>query len=340
MTNDILFETNNHLGKIILNRPKALNALNDAMFLQLSEQLQRWEKEESIKAVLVRSNCEKAFCAGGDIRAIYENKHESVDTISHYFQLEYEINRLIFHFHKPYIALLHGITMGGGVGISIHGSHCVAAENLRWAMPETMIGFFPDVGATYYLSRLADFIGVYLALTGNTIDVNNALSLQLIKKIVPYHHFDALEKKLTETDFTANDSDIVTKIIGSFSDGRETENSLPIEKIAACFCFSSVEEIIEALINDASDWSKEILVQLSSRSPTSLKVTLHQLQLAKNKSLDEVIAMDLHIARTMLANHDFFEGVRAAIIDKDKNPQWKPAQLFEVTDDHVNDYFL
>src|SRR3990167_8756250 len=170
MTPDIIFELNNNLAKITLNRPKALNALSHPMFEQLHEHLTKWQQDNSIKAVLVRSNCEKAFCAGGDIRGIYENKHLTADEISQYFRLEYSVNQLIAHFTKPYIALTHGITMGGGIGISLHGSHCVSADNLRWAMPETMIGFFPDVGATYYLSRLPHNVGTYLALTGNGID--------------------------------------------------------------------------------------------------------------------------------------------------------------------------
>lgn len=340
MTNDILFEVNNNLGKIILNRPQALNALNNDMFVQLHEQLVRWEKDVSIKAVIVRSNCEKAFCAGGDIRAIYENKHVSPDVLSDYFRLEYAINRFIAHFSKPYIALTHGITMGGGIGVSLHGSHCVAAENLRWAMPETRIGFFPDVGATYYLSRLPNHIGVYLALTGNAIDEQIALQLCLIKHCVALQDFDALEKKLTETVFGPSDFDVVTKIINLFSlDVVKIKNTLPMNEIASCFCFSTVEEIFYALKSANTDWSQEILSQLLKCSPTSLKVALQQLYNAKEKTIDAVFEMDLQIARVMLEHDDFYEGVRAAIIDKDKNPQWKPKNLSDVTNKLIDNYF-
>jgi len=340
MNEDILFEVTNNLAKITLNRPKALNALNGDMFSQLHDQLEKWENDESIKAILVKSNCEKAFCAGGDIRAIYDNKHKSADEISQYFRLEYDVNRLIFHLSKPYIALLHGITMGGGVGISIHGSHCVASDNLKWAMPETIIGFFPDVGSTYYLSRLPDSLGAYLALTGNTLTARNALELNLIKKIVPQHHFCALEKELTETHFGAFDSDVVSKIINSYAEKVEASSVFSnAEEISTSFSFSNIEEIVEALHLLESDWSRQTLEQLQQRSPTSLKVTLHQLQLAKHRSLDEVIEMDFGIAHRMLENQDFYEGVRAAIIDKDKNPRWKPAKLSDVSDDDVNSYF-
>lgn len=341
MNEDILFEVSNNLAKITLNRPKALNALNAEMFLQLRKHLEKWENDDSIKAILVKSNGEKAFCAGGDIRAIYDNKHQTPDEISQYFRLEYDINRFIFHLSKPYIALLHGITMGGGVGISIHGSHCVAAENLKWAMPETNIGFFPDVGSTYYLSRLPDSLGVYLALTGNILTARDALALNLIKKIVPQHHFTALEKELTETSFGAFDSDVVSKIINVYAESAN-ENSVfaHADDITTCFCFSTIEEIIEALQLRNNEWSRETLLQLEKRSPTSLKVSLHQLHLAKHKALDDVIEMDFNIAHHMLANHDFYEGVRAAIIDKDKNPQWSPEKLSDVTDSDVDCYFL
>lgn len=339
MSSDVLFDVQNNLGIITLNRPQALNALSDEMFLQIRNHLKAWEHDASIKAVLVKSNVEKAFCAGGDIRAIYESRNEPADIVSQYFRLEYEINHSIFHFPKPYIALLHGITMGGGVGLSIHGSHCISSENLKWAMPETLIGFFPDVGATYYLSRLPDFIGVYLALTGNSIDAQTALALKLVKKIVPYEKFSALEQQLIQTHFMSEDSGVVSKIINTFCSSICEKINLPVEKIAANFCFHSVEEIVEALNKNNDDWSRETLSQLQKRSPTSLKVAFHQLHLAKTKSLDEVIQMDIHIARTMLDHHDFFEGIRAAIIDKDKNPRWQPAELLAVSDFDVNKYF-
>ena len=319
---EIIFETKNNLGKIILNRPQALNALSRDMFLPLKKQLIEWSKNPEIKAVLMRSACEKAYCAGGDIRALYDNRNKTVDEMAHYFELEYSINKIIFHYPKPLIALTHGITMGGGVGISAHASHCVAAENLRWAMPETMIGFFPDVGATYYLSRLPNAVGTYLALTGTTIDASQALHLKLIKAVVLQKNFDYLENKITETQFDSTDFQSVTNIINQFSE-NDNQSTLPIEKIAHCFCFLTIDDIINALKIDHSDWAQASLNQLLLRSPTSLHVTLKQLQLAKNKTFDEVMAMDFHIARAMLMHHDFFEGIRAAIIDKDKNPKWE-----------------
>lgn len=339
MNNDILFHVKNNLGVITLNRPHTLNALNDHLFDALKTKLHEWEDDENIKAVLIRSSCEKAFCAGGDIRSIYENRHHPVDIVHDYFRLEYEINHCIFHFPKPYISLAHGITMGGGVGVSVFGSHRIAAENLRWAMPETLIGFFPDVGATHILSRLPHHIGKYLAITGNSIDAQTALTLKLIHAIVPYSQFDLLEKKLVETHFHYTDHDHIHELVQSLSIKSERGFCFPISNVEKHFAFDTVELILESLQSDSDAWCQEIAKQIMMRSPTSMKVALHQLMLAKNKSFDEVISTDLHIAKNMLYHHDFFEGIRAAIIDKDKNPKWNPQKIENVTREMVLDYF-
>lgn len=332
--NDILFQelpaaNNTKLGKIILNRPKALNALTHDMFMQLRKQLELWERDDSIKAVLIRSNSEKAFCAGGDIRAIYENKALGADELARYFRLEYDTNRYIHHYPKPYVAMLHGITMGGGVGISLNGRYTIAADNLRWAMPETLIGFFPDVGASYYLSRL-QFVGNYLALTGNSINAADTLSLNLVNHVVAFDQFDAIEKELTESG--------VETVLNSLVD-LTAASSLNLPEINQHFCFSEIEDIMASLEKSSSAWAHDTLQLLLQRSPTSLKVTLEQLRRAKNKSFDEVIEMDLKIAQCMLKNHDFYEGIRAAVIDKDRNPHWDPVTLSQVRSKDVDAYF-
>ena len=332
MSDPILFETHHAVGKIILNRPQALNALSDDMFLAMRDQLKKWHDDQNIKIIVIKSLCEKAFCAGGDVRAVYENRH-APDRSRDYFALEYAVNKMIFHYPKPIVALTQGITMGGGVGISAHASHCIAAEDLRWAMPETLIGFFPDVGVSYRLSRLPDNVGIYLGLTGHSIDVNYADELQLIKAIVPKKAFDSLEKALSDAVFSDDAFESVDKIIKAFSISPAVMHE---NNVARYFSFKTIEEIVAALKNNAGEWEAETLRQLLQRSPTSLKVTLKQLQLAKNKTFDEVIKMDLHIASTMLNHHDFYEGVRAAIIDKDKKPKWQPECFSEVGDDSID----
>lgn len=340
-TTDILFETisdakQNQLGKIILNRPQALNAMSMDMFLQLHNQLMAWAKDDAIKAVIVRSNNEKAFCAGGDIRAMYEHQSESPDVLAQYFRLEYNVNRLIYHYPKPYIALMNGITMGGGVGISIHASHRVAGSDLRFAMPETQIGFFPDVGATYHLSRLPNHVGSYLALTGNVICASNALALKLVDAVVANDQFDTLEKEIVSV---MCDAKKIKSVIDAHQVVNDSHKMLPADKINACFAHTTVEAILTALESENSEWSNTLLSQLHLRSPTSLKVSLQQLLCAKQKAFDEVIEMDFHIARIMLENHDFYEGIRAAIIDKDKNPKWRPLHLSDVSEQDVAKYF-
>lgn len=332
---DILFEEisndqNQKLGKIILNRPKALNALSHDMFMRFRAQLEKWEKDDSIKAVLIRSNCEKAFCAGGDIRSIYENKSVGAKTLIKYFELEYDTNLYLHHYPKPYIAMINGITMGGGVGISLNGKYTIAADNLRWAMPETLIGFFPDVGASYYLSRLKNGFGPYLALTGNSINAQDAKNLKLVDAVVSQDQFDAIEKRLLNED--------VDSVITSLS-GVAIASSLNLPQINVHFEFASVEDIFLSLEKDQGEWAKAILKALTQRSPTSLRVALRQLQAAKHKTFDQVIQMDLKIAGQMLRNPDFYEGIRAAVIDKDRHPQWISPDYLLVLDDEVSAYF-
>lgn len=323
---EIISVDNQKIGKIILNRPQALNALTHDMFSDFRRQLEKWEQDKKIKAVIIRSNCEKAFCAGGDIRSVYENRQMGAETLMSFFKLEYDTNRYLYHYPKPYIAFLHGITMGGGVGISLNGKYAVAVDDLRWAMPETLIGFFPDVGASYYLSRMGA-VGTYLALTGNSINAADAKKLNIVQHVVSADQLNAIEMQLLE-----NDVDSVWRAIDTVS----VTPSLDEAQIEKHFAFDDIETILSSLQKENNDWAKLTYQSLLNRSPTSVKVALMQLQYAKQKTLDAVIQMDLKIAHQMLKGHDFYEGIRAAVIDKDKNPQWRPAQFSEVNiDDFV-----
>jgi enoyl-CoA hydratase len=320
---------NQKIGKIILNRPQALNALTHDMFSDFRRQLEKWEQDKKIKAVIIRSNCEKAFCAGGDIRSVYENRQMGAETLMSFFKLEYDTNRYLYHYPKPYIAFLHGITMGGGVGISLNGKYTLAVDNLRWAMPETLIGFFPDVGASYYLSRM-DAVGKYLALTGNSINAADAKKLNIVQHVVSSDQLNVIEMQLLE-----NDVDSVWRSISTVS----VTPSLDDAQIEKHFSFDDIEAILSSLKKENNDWAKLTYQSLLNRSPTSVKVALMQLQYAKQKTLDGVIQMDLKIAHQMLKSHDFYEGIRAAVIDKDKNPQWRPAQFSEISADDLAHYF-
>ncbi len=329
-----------NLGLITLTRTAVLNALNHAMFNALNNQLTEWEAANHIKAVVIRAAEGRAFCAGGDIRYTYERKKANDPLLANFFRDEYRMNRHIHHYTKPYIALMDGITMGGGVGISVHASHRVATDRLVFAMPETGIGFYPDVGTTYILARLPHQIGFYLGLTGSRISLNDCMAVGLVDYAVNRDIFPDLIYKLADTDFENDDKKQVSQVIESFQNPvGQSELWEHREKIADCFSKKSVEEIIHALEKDASQWCHDVAALLKTKSPTSLKVTLHALREAAKLDFDECIQMEYRLTSRFIEGHDFFEGIRAVVIDKDQNPHWKPATLEGVVPASVKKYF-
>lgn len=339
-TSDILFTELDHLGIIMLNRPQALNALTHEMAIALYEQLEQWEAEQEIKAVTIQGKGEKAFCAGGDIRKIYDARHDKHLAIKQFFWDEYRLNHRIHHYPKPYIALLDGITMGGGVGVSIHGSHRIATELFSFAMPETGIGFFPDIGGSYFLSRCPGQTGIYLGLTGTRIKAADALYLGLIDYFVLEEKKAELLDALASTRLLGYPHTAITEIIKSFSTPAETAPLINYrELIDQCFVFNTIEEIFTALRAQDNEWCTNTLKILQSKSPTSLKVTLQQLRNAATLDFDQCMQMEYRMVLRFLAGHDFYEGVRAVIVDKDQKPQWQPAELSAVTQNDVDKYF-
>jgi len=344
MTEEIIFEEipgkNSLIGLMTLNRPKVLNALNHTMFLSLNQQLTAWEKNDDIKVVVIRATEGRAFCAGGDIRHAYERGKAGDVNLPHFFRDEYYLNRRIFHYPKPYIALLDGITMGGGAGISINGGHRVATENLTFAMPETGIGFFPDVGGSYFLSRLPSKIGFYLGLTGVRIAAADCMALGLVNYYVKQDALPTLISALTEVDFANNADKVAAKIISQFSAAPgESDLFKQRQKIENFFGLKTMEEIHHALEADASEWSQQTANLIKTKSPTSLKVTLRALQEGLNLDFDACMQMEYRLTTHFLQGLDFYEGVRAAIIDKDQSPDWHPARLEDVTAQDVSKYF-
>jgi enoyl-CoA hydratase len=330
--------TKGNIGLITLTRQQALNALNHSMFLALGKQLTEWDQSNTIKAVVIRAAEGRAFCAGGDIRYAYQLKKNNDPTLPNFFHDEYVMNKIIHHFSKPYIAFMDGITMGGGVGISIHGSHRVATERLVFSMPETGIGFYPDVGTTYFLSRYPHKIGFYLGLTGVRIGPDDCIALGITQEIIRH---DDLEKVLQSLIATAlPDKNSVTQILKSFSQpvgpSKLLENQTEIEK---CFSKNSIEEILESLEQSASEWSLNTLAILKSKCPTSLKVTLRALQEAEKLNFDACMKMEYRITIHFIQGFNFFEGIRAVVIDKDQSPKWQPPTLVEVKPDQVKAYF-
>jgi enoyl-CoA hydratase/carnithine racemase len=330
------------IGLILLNRPTALNALTQAMCVAMNQQLQAWAKDAHIKCVVVQSNNDKAFCAGGDIRRIYDlGKAGDYKTAQQFFADEYRNNYTIHNYPKPYIALMDGITMGGGVGISLHGSHKVVTERTLFAMPETGIGFFPDVGGSYFLSRCDDEFGTYLALTGARLTAASLIDAGLADHVIMSHHLEEMLVKLAAKDFGHDSFFAVTEVLNEFSAVMEPSSDLRIHRsiIGLCFSHDDIPSIFQCLSAHNSQWSNEVLALLLTKSPMSLSVALEQLRRGVSLDLANCLKMEYCLGQHFLKGHDFYEGVRAQLVDKDKNPRWQPSKIEDISSKSIADYF-
>lgn len=331
---EVFFEVKGTLGLITLNRPKALNALTLSMVREIHPQLKEWENDSSIKNILIKAEGEKAFCAGGDIRALHDWGKNNDEEAVGFYREEYILNQYIKRYPKPYISLVNGIVMGGGVGLSVHGSHRIAGENYSFAMPETGIGLFPDVGGSFFLPRLSFEAGTYLALTGNRIKAADAIFLGTATNFIKSENFSNLINDLSKEE---NDpKEIIDKYSVEPGESEFREISQFCNKI---FKADTVEKIIENLTEENSDLSKKILSIIDQKSPTSLKVALKSLRLGKNISFEECMQMEFRMVNKVMNDHDFYEGVRALIIDKDNNPSWKPGNISKVEENFVDKFF-
>jgi enoyl-CoA hydratase len=300
----ILFETRGALGLITLNRPKALNALTHGMCIGMLKMLGEWAQDDAIRSVAIRGAGERAFCAGGDIRSMAESSRDGTPAAARFLRDEYQLNALIGAYPKPYVALTHGVVMGGGAGVSVHGRYRLADENLAFAMPETGIGFMPDVGASFFLSRCPDETGLYLGLTGTRIGLGDALTLGLITHSV-----------------------------------AQSDHAALIERVGTIFAASSVEAVLERLDRDGSDFSVRTARLIRTRSPASLKLTFRLLRDGKSLSLNECLKMEYRVGSRRVMSADFREGVRAVLIDKDGAPRWTPDRLADVKEPDIAGYF-
>lgn len=340
MTDEVLFNQEGSFGVITLNRPKALNALTLNMILTLQRQLSLWKEDDSIHAVIVQAVPGNAFCAGGDIRSLYLSGQVNDAEQMQFFWHEYRLNHFIHHFGKPYISLIDGMVMGGGVGISMHGSHPIASERFVFAMPETGIGFFPDIGASYLLARCPGHLGIYLGLTGNRLGPQDAVKTGLVKKIVSSEQMPALYDALMNQDLSTDAFEQVNQCLQRFSFVSSTEEISQIKPlINVCFAHPTIELIRGSLQSANTVWAEAVDNTLAQKSPLSLKVTLAQLQKAKGLSLAQCLQMDYDMVSHFMHDHDFYEGVRALLIDKDKKPQWHPARMDLVSEQIVQKYF-
>lgn len=328
-------------GVITLNRPEALNALTLEMCHAIEAALLGWRDDLQVSAVIIRG-AGRAFCAGGDIRSLYDSGLAGEDYPYRFYHDEYRLNALIHHYPKPYIALLDGIVMGGGVGVSIHGSHRLASENIRFAMPETGIGLFPDVGGSYFLSRCPGETGLFLALTGTRIGAADAVYTGIATDFVPADRLDALYDALISADFTEDPAiDAANQLIARFSQPCPDAPTLAAERdrIDRIFSGSSVELILDALTRERGKWAETIRQTILSKSPTSSKVAFRQIRNGAERDFDQCMQMEYRIARRFVAGTDFYEGVRATVIDKDQKPRWQPDRLADVDEAAVDAYF-
>jgi enoyl-CoA hydratase len=341
-TGDVLLEHRDGLGIITLNRPKALNTLTLGMYRTLDPKLLAWAADASVRAVLIRGAGERAFCAGGDVRAIYEaGRGKTKGLTADFFREEYCLIERVYRFPKPYIALLDGITMGGGAGVSVHGSHRVATERFLFAMPETAIGLFPDIGATAFLNRSPGRIGRYLGLTGARIKAADALYCGLATHYVPHERLAALTGALAAAAW--RDGEEPRQVDRLLADFVRPAGHAPLADlrpaIDRCFAPDTIEGIVAALESEEGEWARAALASLAKASPTSLKVTLRQLQLGAGFDVAQALQLEYRMTQHVMQRHDFFEGVRAMLVDKDQAPKWLPASLAAVTEDEVAFYF-
>ncbi|MFE9816863.1 enoyl-CoA hydratase/isomerase family protein [Streptomyces sp. NPDC005773] len=333
----VLLHTEGRVRHITLNRPRALNALDHAMVLRMGEALDAAERDPSVVAVLLTGAGERGLCAGGDIRSIRDDALAGGRTSLDFWRDEYRLNARIARFPKPYVALMDGIVMGGGVGVSAHGSLRIVTERSRIAMPETGIGFVPDVGGTYLLGTAPGELGLHLALTGDAVGAADALLCGLADHFVPSGELPAL---LTALDTCATPEAVVATAERYAGTAPAGELSAHREWIDASYAADTVEEIVERLDGCGVPAAKQAAATILAKSPTALKVTLAAVRRARRlNSLEAVLDQEYRVSSTAFTGSDLVEGVRAQIIDKDRNPRWSPAELAGVTDADVARHF-
>ena len=322
------------VGHILLDRPKALNAVTLSMVRAITGALDAWEHDAAVRCIVVEAVGEKDFSAGGDIRQLYEQGRVGAhDAQLEFWREEYVLNERIRSYPKPYVALVDGIVMGGGVGVSLHASHRIAGDRFAFAMPEVGIGFFPDVGATYLLPRLPGRAGAYLALTGSRAKTGDAVALGLVDAYVPSAQISALSAALAES---GDANSVIAKFRASAPDA-----SLPTHRdvIDHCFDAATVADILQRLDADGRDFAIAAARTIRDKSPTSLAIALRQMQVGADLSMKEAMQTEFRIVSRLCRGNEFLEGIRATIIDKDGAPLWQPSTIDAVKTIDIDRYF-
>ncbi|GAB3715479.1 enoyl-CoA hydratase/isomerase family protein [Mariniluteicoccus flavus] len=325
-TDEVLFATGDGLGHVLLNRPKAINSLTTAMCRSMFTELERWADDDTVGAVVIRGAGERGLCAGGDVKAVRQAIVDDPGTTApmEFFETEYRLNQLIAEYPKPYVAVMDGVCMGGGLGVSAHGSHRLVTERSKLAMPETIIGFFPDVGMTHLLAHAPGEFGTMLALTGRTIGAGDAIAAGL-------------------ADTVASDPEAYARAVAEGAEGRR--EPVPAPELAGaswideCFSGDSATDIVARLAAHPDPAANEAADQIAQRSPLSVAVTLRAVREAALMSVEEVLAQDLRLADHFRREPDFLEGVRCQLVDRGDTPTWRHASLAEVSDAEVEGFW-
>jgi enoyl-CoA hydratase/carnithine racemase len=342
---EVLTEVRNHIAFITLNRPAALNALSLGMILELRAVLGKFAADPEVRAVLLRGAGDRAFCAGGDIRALYQSFNSRGTLHREFFAAEYPLDYLLYSYPKPYVVLLDGITMGGGMGISQGSTLRIVGERTRIAMPEVAIGFFPDVGGSYFLSRLPGALGIYLALTGAQIRGEDALYCRLADVYLPEQAIASLTEDLAGLTWSDDHASDFRRFVHARAAVGLAAPALSVLRpaIDGHFTRRNVPAILRSLDAETrpeyAAWAQQTATLIRGRSPTMLCATLSQLTRGKDMTLAACFRMELSMAQHSFVQGDFMEGVRALIIDKDNAPKWQPSRLEDVTDDMVDAFF-
>lgn len=337
---EILTDRRGAAGLIVLNRPRALHALTHAMVRDLRTQLEAWLDDRAVTRVLLTANGSRAFCAGGDVRVLYDLGRGGRETEAlKFWRDEYELNTLIKRYPKPYVSLIDGIVMGGGVGLSVHGSHRVAGDRFQFAMPEVGIGIFPDVGGTWFLPRMPGELGTFCALTGERLDAADGVRAGVATHRVSSSRFPDLIDALC-----GNVS--VDAILGAFAEAPGEGPTMRCRTaIDRLFAANSVEAIIAGLEREGASrsedaaWANEVTALMGGKSPLSSKITLAQMRRGRDLSFEECMRTEFRMVSRVVYGHDFYEGVRAVLVDKDNRPKWNPSTLTEVSEQEVERHF-
>lgn len=334
-SDEVLIRREGRAGRITMNRPQALNALTHSMVGKIWAALNAWVADPAVELVLLDGTGDRALCAGGDVRSLYDSKAQGSEFARNFWRDEYRLNALIGRYPKPYVAIQDGIVMGGGIGLSGHASHRIVTDRSRLAMPETGIGLIPDVGGTWLLAHAPGETGVYLGLTGESMNAADAIYARFSDTFVPSDKRLALTERLIDAK-----GGTVAQAISAFAlDAGTSQLHVKASEISHAFSGSSVEQIFAALAQTPGEWAAKTLASLQQKSPKALKLTLAAIRGARAlRSLDKALITEFRLTVRLFEDGEFPEGVRALIIDKDKKPKWSPPELARISDEFVRAY--